>query len=249
MIVPISGKTFTEKIRRCDEVFYSLKEILIKNNLGTAVGDEGGFAPKLGSHKKALELMAEAVEKSGYKLGEDFGFALDAASSEFYKENKYVLKSENKELNREELLDYYGNLIKDFPIISIEDPFDQDDWEGSIMFTEKFGDKIMVVGDDLFVTNSKRLEEGINKKAANAILIKLNQVGTLSETLDVIAKAQKIGWQTIISHRSGETEDTSISHLAVGTASKYIKAGSVSRDERIAKYNELLRIEESLKNS
>ncbi len=251
MIVPLRKESFAEKLRQCDEVFQNLKKILQENSFSIAVGDEGGFAPKLKSHREALGFIEQAIEKSGFKLREDFGIALDAAASEFYNPlvngDKYILKSEKKEFTSLELLNYYKKLIEDFSIISIEDPFDQDDWEGNILFTEKFGKEIMIVGDDLFVTNIKRFEEGIEKKAANSILIKLNQVGTLSETLEVIKKAQEVGWQTVISHRSGETEDASIAHLAVGVSSKYIKTGSVSRGERIAKYNELLRIEESLK--
>ena len=247
MIVPLKKESFAEKLRECSEVFQNLKIILQENSLSTAVGDEGGFAPKIKSHRKALEFIKKAIERSGFKLGEDFGIALDTAASEFYKDGKYILKSENKEFTIFELLDYYQKLIKDFSIISIEDPFDQDDWEGHILFTEKFGLHLMVVGDDLFVTNIKRLEEGIKKESANSILVKLNQVGTLTETLEVIKRAQINDWKTIISHRSGETEDTTISHLAVGVSSQYIKTGSVSRGERTTKYNELLRIEESLK--
>ena len=263
MIVPFappSGTqklTFSQTLESCDEVFMHLKNILKENNLDTNVGDEGGFvlhqtaqdfAPELGSHQKALDFIMQAIKKAGFEPGVDFGIALDCASSEFFKDGKYVLSSENKEMSSKELGDYYADLMKDYPIISIEDPFDEDDWEASVSFTQKFGDDIMIVGDDLFVTNMKRLEEGINKKAANAILVKLNQVGTLSETLDVIGKAKEAGFKTIISHRSGETEDTSIAHLAVGVGSAYIKTGSVSRGERTAKYNELLRIEEELDN-
>lgn len=248
MIVPLQKTgTFRQSLENCDKVFMCLKNILKENNLGVAVGDEGGFAPKLESHYKALDFIMQAIEKAGFGPGIDFGIALDCASSEFFKDGKYVLKSENKEMDSGELSDYYQNLIKNYPIVSIEDPFDQDDWQPSTSFTEKFGEKIMIVGDDLFVTNIKRLEEGVEKKAANAILIKLNQVGTLSETLDVIKKAKEVGWKTIISHRSGETEDTSVAHLSVGVASRSLKAGSVSRGERTAKYNELLRIEEELK--
>jgi enolase len=248
MIVPLKSEAFDKSLEKCDEVFMHLKNILIENNLSITVGDEGGFAPKLNSHKKALDFIMQAIEKAGLKSGDDFGIAMDCASSEFYKDSKYVLKSENKEMSSGELGDYYENLIKDYPFVSIEDPFQEDDFESNASFTQKFGNKIMIVGDDLFVTNLKRLEEGIKKKAANAILIKLNQVGTLSETLSVIKKAKEAGFETVISHRSGETEDTSIVHLAVGVGSQYIKTGSVSRGERTAKYNELLRIEESLNN-
>jgi len=259
MIVPLQKLPFSQTLENCDEVFMKLKEILKENNLDIDVGDEGGFAPNIGSHTKALDFIMQAIKKAGFESGKDFGIALDCAASEFYKDGKYFLKSQGEPLGNlpqglplglssSELSDYYQNLIKNYPIVSLEDPFDQDDWQAWIDFTERFGQKIMIVGDDLFVTNLKRLEEGINKKAANAILIKLNQVGTLSETLDVIKKAKEVGWKIIISHRSGETEDTSIAHLAVGVAGEYIKTGSVSRGERTAKYNELLRIEEEIKN-
>ncbi len=248
MIVPLQKIIFKKMVENCDEVFMHLKNILKENNLGIAVGDEGGFAPKVSSHRDALDFIMQAIEKAGFKPGVDFGIALDIAASEFYKDSKYFLKSENKEMTSAELSDYYEDLINNYPIISIEDPFAEDDWEAYTVFTQKFGEKIMIVGDDLFVTNTKRLEEGIARKAANSILIKLNQVGTLSETLSVIKKAKEGEFKTIISHRSGETEDTSVAHLAVGVASRYIKAGSMSRGERVAKYTELLRIEEELNN-
>ncbi|HEY4480213.1 MAG TPA: phosphopyruvate hydratase [Candidatus Paceibacterota bacterium] len=249
MIVPLKDESLAEKIRKSDEVFQNLKLVLGAMSLSVAVGDEGGFAPKVESHRRTLELIREAIRNAGFSLGEDFGIALDVAASQLLNsENDYFMKSENRHFNREELLEYYQSLTNDFPIVSIEDPFAEDDWEGNVAFTKKFGDKIIVVGDDLLVTNPRRLEEGIKKKAANAILIKLNQIGTLSETLEVIKMARGANWQTVISHRSGETEDTSIDHLAVGTNSSYIKTGSLSRGERTAKYNELLRIEESLKN-
>jgi len=247
MIIPLQKTIiFRKALENCDKIFMCLKNILKENNLNIAVGDEGGFAPRLDSHSKALDFIMQAIEKAGFITGIDFGIAVDCASSEFFKNGKYLLASENKEVNSDELSNYYENLIKNYPIISIEDPFAEDDWEGSMSFVEKFGDKIMIVGDDLFVTHIDRLKEGIEKKAANAILVKLNQVGTLSETLDVIKKAKESLWQVIISHRSGETEDTSIAHLAVGTSSRYIKTGSMSRGERTAKYNELLRIEEGI---
>jgi enolase len=251
MVVPLQkAGTFRKSLENCDEIFMYLKNLLQESGLGIAVGDEGGFAPKVSSHREALDFIMQAIQKAGFKPGIDFGIALDAASSEFFNPsvdgNKYVFKSENKEFNSGELSDYYQNLIENYPIISIEDPFAEDDWEASAAFTGKFGERIMIVGDDLIATNMKRLEEGIAKKAANTILIKLNQVGTLTETLDVIKKAKGALWKTIISHRSGETEDTAVAHLAVGVASRYIKAGSVSRGERTAKYNELLRIEEEL---
>ncbi len=255
MIVPLQKTgTFRKALENCDEIFMHLKNILVENNFGIAVGDEGGFAPKLSSHKDALDLIMQAIQKAGFNPGIDFGIALDAASSEFFKDGKYILKSEKNlpaqagEFTSDELSNYYESLIKNYPIISIEDPFAEDDWEASTAFTAKFGEDIMVVGDDLIVTNMKRLIEGIEKKAANTILVKLNQIGTLSETLDVIKKAKESFWKTIISHRSGETEDTAVSHLAVGVSSRYIKTGSLSRGERTAKYNELLRIEEDVLN-
>lgn len=250
MIVPLQKSEFSRILENCDEVFMNLKKLLQENNLDVDVGDEGGFAPQIGSHTKALDFMVEAIEKSGFKPGIDFAIAMDVAASEFFdaEKNKYFLKSENKEFNSTELLGYYENLLTNYPIISVEDPFAEDDWVGNTAFTAKFGEHIMVVGDDLFVTSVNRLEEGINKKAANSILIKLNQVGSLTETLDVIRLAKKANFKTIVSHRSGETEDTSIAHLAVGAASQFIKTGSLSRGERTAKYNELLRIEENLNN-
>lgn len=250
MIVPLRDDSFAEKIRKSDEVFQNLKLLLEAGSFSVSVGDEGGFAPKVGSHEKALRFIKEAIHNAGFVLGHDFGIALDVAASQFrHEDGNYFMKSENKNFSREELLQYYAGLIQDFNIVSIEDPFGEDDWGGNVAFTERFGANMMVVGDDLLVTNPKRLEEGINKKAGNSILIKLNQVGTLSETLDVIKKAKEAEWKTIISHRSGETEDISIDHLAVGTGSPYIKTGSLSRGERTAKYNELLRIEEGLKNA
>ena len=260
MIVPLQRYgTFRKVLENCNEIFMCLKDVLLENNLSIAVGDEGGFAPKIPSHKDALDLIMQAIQKAGFSPGVDFGIALDVAASELYsnssedsveahKNGKYVLKSENKEMTGDELSDYYEGLIKNYPIISVEDPFAEDDWEASINFTAKFGENIMIVGDDLIVTNMKRLIESIEKKAANTILVKLNQIGTLSETLDVVKKAKESSWTTIISHRSGETEDTAVSHLAVGVSSKYIKTGSLSRGERIAKYNELLRIEEDILN-
>ncbi|MBN2094185.1 MAG: phosphopyruvate hydratase [Candidatus Zambryskibacteria bacterium] len=246
MIVPLDGGKFSKLLQKSDEVFMYLKIILEENDLGTAVGDEGGFVPRVGSHNKALDLIIKAIEKAKFKPGEDFGIALDCAASEFYERGEYVLKSENKNFSSNELTAYYENLIKNYPIVSLEDPFAEDDWETWTSFNQKFGGKLMVVGDDLLVTNLERLDKAVAEKAVNAILIKPNQSGTLIETLGVINQAKKSELKTIISHRSGETEDTSISHLAVGTASQYIKAGSVSRSERIAKYNELLRIEEEL---
>lgn len=245
MIMPVAN-TFKEILRIGVEVFHNLKQILKDKNLVTSVGDEGGFAPNLNSNNEALELIIEAIEKAGYIPGKDVCIALDVAASEFYKDGLY--KIENKSLSTEMLIKYYQELIDKYPIISIEDPFDQNDWDGFSRLTELVGNRIQIVGDDLFVTNKKNLQEGIDKKSGNAILIKLNQVGTVTETLETIELARKNGYRTIISHRSGETEDTIIADLAVGLSLGQIKTGSVSRSERIAKYNRLLRIEEQLYN-
>jgi enolase len=243
MIVPLKD-TFKESLRIATEVFHTLKNILKEKKLSTGVGDEGGFAPNLKNNKEGLDFIVEAIKSAGYIPGKDIAIALDIAASEFYKEGMYYL--EGKTLSTKMLIKYYVELIEKYPIVSIEDPFDQNDWNGFSKFTELVGNKIQVVGDDLFVTNKKYLQEGIDKKAGNAILIKLNQVGTVTETLQTIELARKNGYRTIISHRSGETEDTSIADLAVGLALCQIKTGSLSRSERIAKYNRLLRIEEQL---
>jgi len=243
MIIPCAN-SFKEKLRIGAEVFHNLKSILKERNLTTSVGDEGGFAPNLKSNREGLDLIIEAIKKSGYTPGIDVSIGLDVAASEFYKDGFYNL--EGKKLSTELLIKYYLELINDYPIISIEDPFDQNDWEGFSKFTDLVGDKLQIVGDDLFVTNKKYLQEGINIHASNAILIKLNQVGTVSEALDTINLAKENGYKTIISHRSGETEDTTIADLAVGLGLGQIKTGSLSRSERIAKYNRLLRIEEQL---
>ena len=245
MIMPVAD-TFKEILRIGSEVFHTLKYLLKEKGMITSVGDEGGFAPNLNSNQAGLNLIVEAIEKAGYVPGKDVCIALDVAASEFYENGKYILKSENKTLSTELLIKYYLDLIDKYPIISIEDPFDQNDWEGFSKFTNLVGDRIQIVGDDIFVTNKKYLQEGIDKKACNAILIKLNQVGTVSETLETIKLARENGYRTIISHRSGETEDTTIADLAVGFSLGQIKAGSLSRSERIAKYNRLLRIEEEL---
>lgn len=245
MIMPFAN-SFKDELRIASEVFHTLKELLKKRKLATSVGDEGGFAPNLSSNSEALDLIVEAIKKAGYIPGKDVCIALDVAASEFYENGKYHLKGENKILSTEMLIKYYTELIDKYPIISIEDPFDQNDWEGFSQFTEIFGDKLQIVGDDLFVTNKKYLQEGIDKKACNAILIKLNQIGTVTETLETIDLARENGYKTIISHRSGETEDTTIADLAVGLCLGQIKTGSLSRSERIAKYNRLLRIEEQL---
>ncbi len=244
MIVPVFGDEFAETLRCGVEIYHTLKKVLKEKGFSTNVGDEGGFAPSLGSNREALDLIMEAIEKAGYKPGEDVLLALDAASSEFYENGKYRI--EGKELSAEELVDYYENLINEYPIVSIEDPMAENDWEGWKLITERLGKKVQLVGDDLFTTNPKILEKGIEEGIANSILIKLNQIGTVSETLDTIRLAQENGYTYIISHRSGETEDTFISHLAVATNSGQIKTGAPARGERTAKYNELLRIEEYL---
>ncbi len=244
MIIPVFGDEFNETLRCGVEIYHTLKKVLKEKGFSTNVGDEGGFAPSLRSNREALDLIMEAIEKAGYKAGEDVLLALDAASSEFYENGKY--KIEGKELTAEELVSYYEELIKAYPIVSIEDPMAENDWEGWKLITQRLGDKVQLVGDDLFTTNPQILERGIEEGIANSILIKLNQIGTVSETLDTIRLAQENGYTYIISHRSGETEDTFISHLAVATNSGQIKTGAPARGERTAKYNELLRIEDFL---
>lgn len=251
MIVPLGAWSFAESIRMGVEVFHHIKKILIERGMSTAVGDEGGFAPNFKDHREALSVMIFGIEKAGYKPGDDIAIALDPAASEFYNADKkvYELKSEGRELTSEEMIDYYENLIREFPIISIEDGLAEEDWEGWKKFTEWVGRRIQLVGDDIFVTNPVWLKRGIENKIANSILIKLNQIGTLTETLEVIKNAHRSGYTTVISHRSGETEDTTIADLAVAVNAGQIKSGSASRSERIAKYNQLLRIEEELAKS
>ena len=244
MIVPAGFSTFSDSLRAGSEIFQTLKEILNKNGHSTAVGDEGGFAPDLSSNEEALEYISKAISASGYKLGEEIFLALDVAATEIYKNKKYRI--DKKELSINEISSYYEELISKFPIISIEDPLDEDDWEGWTMLTKLIGDKVQLVGDDLFVTNKSRLLTGIKKKAANSILVKINQIGTISETLEAIELAKKNNYSYIISHRSGETEDSIIADIAVATNSGQIKTGSCSRTDRTAKYNQLLRIEEFL---
>ena len=246
MIMPVNFERFSDALRAGVEVFHNLKKILDDKNYSTSVGDEGGLAPKIDDPKIALDLISKSIEVSGYRVGEDVFVALDAAASEFYKKNKYILNDNNKLLTTDELIDYWGGLIKNYPIISIEDPFDEDDINGFAKFTNLYGKNLQIVGDDLFVTSEKKLSEGIQKQAGNSILIKLNQVGTLTETLDTISKAKKHNFNTIISHRSGETEDNFISDLCVGINAGQIKTGSLSRSDRTSKYNQLLRIEEQL---
>ncbi|WP_043317074.1 phosphopyruvate hydratase [Microbulbifer sp. HZ11] len=246
MIQPVKAKTFAEALRQGAEIFHALKKVLSSQGLNTAVGDEGGFAPNLPSNEGALKVIAEAVEAAGYKLGDDITLALDCASSEFYKDGKYNLSGEGKEFDSEGFASYLQELSENYPIISIEDGMDESDWDGWKILTDKIGEKVQLVGDDLFVTNTKILKEGIEKGVGNSILIKFNQIGSLSETLDAIKMAKDAGFTAVISHRSGETEDTTIADLAVATAAGQIKTGSLCRSDRVAKYNRLLRIEAEL---
>lgn len=246
MILPVGVSSFSEALRCGAEIFHTLKAVLSAKGLSTSVGDEGGFAPDLGSNEEAIQAIAEAVEKAGYKLGEDVFLGLDVASSEFYKNGKYELAGEGKSLTSEEFACYLEDWVNRYPIISIEDGMDEGDWDGWKILTDKLGSRIQLVGDDLFVTNTKILAEGIEKKIANSILIKVNQIGTLTETLAAIDMAHEAGYTVVASHRSGETEDTTIADLAVATNAGQIKTGSLCRSDRVAKYNQLLRIEEML---
>lgn len=246
MVQPLNFSSFSEALRCGTEVFHSLKTVLQQQSLNTAVGDEGGFAPDLGSNEQALIIIKQAVEQAGYQLGTDISLALDCAASEFYQDNLYQLSGENKQFSASEFSNYLAELAAKYPIRSIEDGMDESDWQGWSELTQKLGDKVQLVGDDLFVTNSKILQQGIEQKVANSILIKFNQIGTLSETLDAIRLAKAAGYSVVISHRSGETEDTTIADLAVGTAAGQIKTGSLCRSDRVAKYNRLLRIEAEL---
>ena len=248
MIIPCGFETFREALRAGCEIFYSLKKLLTKDNYSVSVGDEGGFAPDFKSNKECLDYIMRAIEISNYKPGKDIFIALDVASSEFFDKEKYILKGESKSLTSSQLIDYYNELINKYPIISIEDGLHENDWVGWAELTKKIGNKCQLVGDDLFVTSVERLRKGIKNFCGNSILIKLNQIGTLSETIDTINLAKKNNFTTIISHRSGETEDTFISDLAVGINSGQIKTGSLSRSERVAKYNQLLRIEDRNKS-
>ena len=245
MIIPMRD-TIKERLRVGAEVFHNLKKVLNSKGLATGVGDEGGFAPNLESNTEGFELIMEAINKAGYTPGVDVCIAIDVAASEFYKDGKYCLEGENRELTTDELIDFYEELVNKYPIISIEDPVDENDWEGFTKITERIGDRVQLVGDDLFVTNKKCLQMGIDKKAGNAILLKVNQIGTITETLETIELARNNGYATVISHRSGETEDTTIADLAVGLNLGQIKTGSMSRTDRICKYNQLIRIEEEL---
>jgi len=244
MVMPVGAQDFSHAIEMGANIFHQLKCVLKKQGLCTAVGDEGGFAPNLNSNQQALDVLSEAVEKSGYRLGKDIVFALDVAASEWYQEGDYYLASESKKMTSDELINYYTSLISQYPIVSIEDGLDESDWSGWAALTEAIGDRVQLVGDDLFVTNPRILQEGIDKNVANAILIKLNQIGTLTETWETIHVAEKNGYRCVISHRSGETEDTFIADLAVASGCGQIKTGSLCRTDRVAKYNQLLRIQE-----
>jgi enolase len=249
MIAPVGSTSFSEALRYGCEIFHSLKSILKSKNLNTNVGDEGGFAPNVNSSAEVIEIIIKAVEKAGFKMNDDILLSLDVASTEFYKNNKYDLKGEGKTLSSNEMVNYIENLSNNFPIYSIEDGMSEDDWDGWIELTKRIGDKVQLVGDDLFVTNIKRLKTGIEKSAGNAILVKLNQIGTLTETIDAINLGKRNNFSSIISHRSGETEDTTIADLSVAVSAGQIKTGSLSRTDRTAKYNQLLRIEEMLGSS
>ena len=246
MILPVGAATFSQAVQMGAETFHELQKILKKKGLSTAVGDEGGFAPDLKANEEAIRYIIQAIEKAGYKPGADVGLALDAAASEFYQNGKYVLASEKKKLTAAEMIDYYEDLINRYPILSIEDGLAEQDWKGWRLMTDRLEKSIQIVGDDIFVTNPKILSKGIDEGIANSILIKLNQIGTLSETLDAMAMADHAGYTTVISHRSGETEDSFIADLAVGVNAGQIKTGSMSRSDRVAKYNQLMRIEQEL---
>jgi enolase len=249
MIIPFGFENIREALRAGSEIYQTLKKILKQKKLSTAVGDEGGFAPQISSSEEALSLLLEAIDKTGYKPGEQIALALDVAATELWDKEKNTYRIEGKELSSEELIEFYKKLVEKFPIYSIEDGLAEEDWEGWKKLTHELGDKILLIGDDLFVTNIKRLKKGIEQKTANGILIKLNQIGTLSETLDTIQLAKSSGYYTIISHRSGETEDTFIADLAVGSSAFFIKTGAISRGERTCKYNRLLEIENELESS
>ena len=248
MVFPIGAKSFSNALQMGTEIFHQLKKVLKNKNLSTSVGDEGGFAPNLKSNHEAIEVILKAIDNAGYKAGKDVYIALDVAASELFDKDKYIIKSENRSLSSDQMISYYQNIIETYPIISIEDGLDENDWGGWSLINEALGDKVQIVGDDLTVTNINRLQKAIDLKAMNAILIKLNQIGTLTETLDAIALAKKADFGAIISHRSGETEDTTIADLAVASGVGQIKTGSASRTDRICKYNQLLRIEQNLSN-
>lgn len=246
MVMPVGAETFADALRMGAEIFHNLKSVLKAKGYNTAVGDEGGFAPNLGSNEEALQTIIEAIEKAGYKPGEEVVLAMDVAASEIYEDGKYNLKGEGVVKTSEEMVEYYADLCSKYPIVSIEDGLDENDWDGFKKLTEALGDKVQLVGDDLFVTNTAKLSEGIEKGIANSILIKVNQIGTLTETFDAIEMAKRAGYTAVISHRSGETEDSTIADIAVATNAGQIKTGAPSRTDRVAKYNQLLRIEDGL---
>ncbi|EKQ58137.1 MULTISPECIES: phosphopyruvate hydratase [unclassified Clostridium] len=246
MIMPAGAPTFSEALRMCAEVYHTLKKILNDKGYATGIGDEGGFAPNLKSNAEALDVIIEAIDKAGYKAGEEIFIAIDAASSEYYKDGKYVLEHEGRTLTSAEMVDFFEDWVNKYPIISIEDGMAEEDWDGWKLITERLGKRVQLVGDDLFVTNTERLEKGIDLGVANSILIKLNQIGTLTETLNAIEMANRAGYTAVVSHRSGETEDTTIADLVVAVNAGQIKTGAPARSERVAKYNQLLRIEEEL---
>ena len=246
MIMPAGADSFSNALRMCAEVYHTLKKLLNDKGYATGIGDEGGFAPDLKSNKEALDVIIEAIKKAGYKPGEEIFIAIDAASSEYYKDGKYVLEHEGKTFTSAEMVDFFEEWVNEYPIISIEDGMAEEDWEGWKLITERLGKKVQLVGDDLFVTNTERLETGIEKGVANSILIKLNQIGTLTETLNAIEMANRAGYTAVVSHRSGETEDTTIADLVVAVNAGQIKTGAPARSERVAKYNQLLRIEQEL---
>ncbi|WP_244834892.1 phosphopyruvate hydratase [Clostridium sp. BJN0001] len=249
MVMPVGAERFSCALKMCAEIYHTLKKILKDKGYSTAIGDEGGFAPNLKSNEEAVEVIIEAIEKAGYVAGKDVFIAIDAASSEFYKDGKYVLEHEGKTLSSDEMVSFLENWVNKYPIISIEDGMAEEDWDGWKMLNERLGKKVQIVGDDLFVTNTERLKKGIDLGVANSILIKLNQIGTLTETLNAIEMANRAGYTAVVSHRSGETEDTTIADLVVATNAGQIKTGAPARSERVAKYNQLLRIEEELEDS
>ncbi|GIW49250.1 MAG: hypothetical protein KatS3mg079_726 [Caloramator sp.] len=247
MVMPVGAPNFSEALRMCAEVYHSLKKTLSEKGYNTAIGDEGGFAPNLKSNEEAIQVILEAVERAGYKPGEQVAIAIDAAATELYKEDgKYHLEGEGRVLTAAEMVDFWADLVEKYPIVSLEDGLAEEDWEGWKLLTEKLGSKIQLVGDDLFVTNTKRLSRGIEMGVANSILIKLNQIGTLTETLEAIEMAERAGYTAVVSHRSGESEDTTIADLVVATNAGQIKTGAPCRTDRVAKYNQLLRIEDEL---
>jgi enolase len=246
MVLPLGASSFSEALRTGAEIFHALKSVLRGRGLATAVGDEGGFAPDLKSNVEAIEVILEAVAKAGFQAGSDVVLGLDVASSEFFKDSRYHLQSENRYLSAEQFVDYLDGWVRQYPIVTIEDGMAEDDWAGWKLLTERMGAKVQLVGDDLFVTNTRIFKQGIDQAIANSILIKVNQIGTLTETLDAIAMAEAAGYTAVVSHRSGETEDTTIADISVATTASQIKTGSLCRSDRVAKYNQLLRIEEAL---